>query len=41
MYVKDYDGKTKSIYFLIKHDDLWNKYNTTWAKINVMLKKTS
>ena len=39
MYVKDYDGKTKGIYFLIKHDDLWKKNNTIWAKITANVKK--
>ena len=32
-YVKDYDEKTKGIYFFIKDDDLLNKYNTIWDKI--------
>ena len=33
-YVKDYDKKTNSIYFLIKDNDLLNKYNTMWDKIS-------
>ena len=33
-YVKDYDGKTKQIYFLIKDDNLLNKYKTIWDKIS-------
>ena len=37
-YVKDYDGKTNWIYFLIKDDDLLNKYNTNWVKLALMLK---
>ena len=33
-YLKDYDEKTNSIYFLIKDNDLLNKYNTVWDKIS-------
>ena len=27
-YVKNYDGQTKWMYFLIEDDDLFEKYNT-------------
>ena len=33
--VKDYDGKTKWMYFLIKNVDLLNKYHTIWDKTSV------
>ena len=33
-YIKNYDEETNWIYFLIKDDDLLNKYNTIWDKIN-------
>ena len=29
-YVKSYDGQTKWMHFLIKEDDLLEKYNTIW-----------
>ena len=29
-YIKGYDGQTKLMYFLIKDDDLLEKYNTIW-----------
>ena len=32
VYVKSYDGQTKWIYFLIKDDNLLEKYNTIWIK---------
>ena len=38
-YVKSYDGKTKSIYFLIEDDDLLEKYNTIWDKDNADITK--
>ena len=31
-YVKSYDGQTKWIYFLIKDDDLFGKYNADIKK---------
>ena len=34
VYVKDYDKKINWIYFLIKNDNLLNKYNTIWDKIS-------
>ena len=33
--VKDYDGKTKWMYFLIKNVDLLNKYHAIWDKTSV------
>ena len=33
-YVKDYNEKTNWVYFLIKDDELLNKCNTIWDKIN-------
>ena len=38
-YVKRYDGQTKWMYFLIKDDDLLEKYNTLWDKISANIKK--
>ena len=38
-YVKSYDGQTNWIYFLIKDDDLLEKYNTVWDKVSADLKK--
>ena len=37
--VKSYDGKIKSMYFLIEDDDLLEKYNTIWGKVSVNIKK--
>ena len=31
-YVRSYDSQTKWMYFLIKNDDLLEKYNTIWIK---------
>ena len=33
VYVKSYDGQTKWMYFLIKDNDLLEKYNTIWDKV--------
>ena len=33
-YVKSYDGQTNWMYFLIKDDDLLEKYNTVWDKVS-------
>ena len=33
-HVKSYDGQTKWMYFLIEDDDLLEKYNTIWDKVN-------
>ena len=38
-YVKSYDGQTKWMYFLIEDDDLLEKYNTIWDKVNADMKK--
>ena len=38
-YVKRYNGKTNSMYFLIEDDDLLEKYNTTWNKVSADIKK--
>ena len=38
-YVKKYDGQTKWMYFLIKDDDLLEKYNTIWDKVSADIKK--
>ena len=33
-YAKSYDGQTQWMYFLIRDDDLLEKYNTIWDKIS-------
>ena len=33
-HVKSNNGKTKWMYFLIKHDDLLHKYNNIWDKVS-------
>ena len=38
-YVKNYDGQTKWMYFLIEDDDLLEKYNTIWDKASADIKK--
>ena len=38
-YIKRYDGKTKWMYFLINNDDLLEKYNTVWDKVNADVRK--
>ena len=38
-HVKRYDGQTNWMYFLIEDDDLLEKYNTIWVKVNVNIKK--
>ena len=37
--LKRYDGHTKWICFLIKDDDLLNKYNSVWDKVSASIKK--
>ena len=37
-YVKSYDGQTKWMYFLIKNNDLLQKYNATWYKVSADVK---
>ena len=39
VYVKNYNGQTKWMYFLIEDDDLLKKYNTIWDKVNAAIKK--
>ena len=38
-YVKSSDGQSEWMYFLIEDDDLLEKYNTIWDKINADIKK--
>ena len=38
-YVKSYDGQTKWMYFLIKDDDLLERYNTLSDKFGTDIKK--
>ena len=38
-YVESYDGRTKWMYFLIEDDDLLEKYNTIWDKVNANIRK--
>ena len=38
-YVKNYDGQTKWMYFLINDNDLLERYNTIWDKVSVDIKK--
>ena len=38
-YVKNYERQTKWIYFLIKDDELLEKYNTIWDKVRANIKK--
>ena len=38
VYVKRYDGQIKWMYFLIKNDDLLEKYNTIWDKVSAGIK---
>ena len=38
-YVKSYDGQTQWMYFLIQNDDVLEKYNTIWDKVNTGMKK--
>ena len=37
--VKNFDGQTKWMYFLIEDDDLLEKYNTIWDKVSADIKK--
>ena len=39
VYVKRYNGQTKWMYFLIKDNDLLEKYKTVWDKISSNIKK--
>ena len=38
-YIKIYDGQTKWMYFLIKDDDLLEKYNTIQNEVSANIKK--
>ena len=38
-YVKVYDGESKWMYFLIKDDDLLEKYNTISDNVSADIKK--
>ena len=38
-YVKNYDGQTKCMHFLIDDDDLLKKCNTIWDKVSADIKK--
>ena len=38
-YVISYDGQTKWMYILIEDDDLLEKHNTIWDKVNADIKK--
>ena len=37
--VRNYDGQTKWMYFLIEHDDLLEKYGTIWDIVSAKMKK--
>ena len=37
--VRNYDGQAKWIYFLIKNDDLLEKYNTIWDRNSADIRK--
>ena len=39
IYVKSYDWQTEWMNFLIKDDDLLEKYNTIWDKVSTNIKK--
>ena len=39
VYIKSYDRKTKWMYFLIKDDNLLEKYNTICNKVSADVKK--
>ena len=40
-YVKNYDGQTKWMYFLIEDEDLLEKHYTIWDKVSAGIKKVS
>ena len=40
VYVKSYAGQTKWMYFLIKDNDLLEKYNTIWDKVSAVYNKS-
>ena len=39
VYVKNYDGQIKSMFFLIEDDHLLEKYNTIWDKVSADIKE--
>ena len=39
VYIKNYDGQIKWMYFLIEDDELLEKYNTVWDKVSADTKK--
>ena len=39
MYVKSYDGQTKSMYFLTEDNNLLEKYNIIWDKVSANIIK--
>ena len=39
VYIKSYENQTKWIYFLIKNDDLFQKYNSIWDKASTDIKE--
>ena len=38
-YVKNFNGQNKWIQFLIKDDELLEKYNTIWQKVSADIEK--
>ena len=38
-YVKSYDGQTKWMYFMLEDDDLLEKYNNIWDKVNADIRE--
>ena len=38
-YVKNYGGQTKSMYFLIEDNDLFEKYYPIWDMVRADIKK--
>ena len=38
-YIKQYDGQTKLMYFLIANNNLLEKYKTIWDKVSANIKK--
>ena len=39
VYVKNYNGQSKSMYFLIEDGGSLKNYNTIWDKVNAAIKK--
>ena len=38
-YIKSYNGQTKWVYFLMKNDDLLEKYNIIWCQVSAGINK--